>query len=71
MTYDEVVNQEIEHPVEHHVSTAAGGITEQLFRHHFAERRIEEIYYLCYELRQSIHCFGCKGTFFFAYMQIF
>lgn len=46
MADDEVVDQEIEHPVEYEVPTSAGCVTEKLLRHDFAERGIEEIYYL-------------------------
>ena len=43
MTDDEIVDQEIENPVEHHVSTAASCITENLFRYQTAERAVEKI----------------------------
>jgi hypothetical protein len=43
MTYNKVINQEVQHPVEHHVSASARRITEQLLRHEFAEGRVEEI----------------------------
>ena len=65
MPDDEVIDQEIEHPVEYEVSTSAGCVTEKLFRHDFAERGIEEIYYFGDYLRELVHsnyfC-GCKIT---------
>ena len=45
MADDEVIDQEIEHPVEYEVSTSAGCVTEKLLRHKVPEGRIEEIYY--------------------------
>ena len=51
MTNDEVINQEIEHPIQHHVSTATSCITEELRREPSAERTIEKVnnfrYYMC------------------------
>ena len=44
MPDDEVIDQEIEHPVEYEVSTSAGCVTEKLLGHKAPERRIEEIY---------------------------
>ena len=45
MADNEVVDQEIEHPVEHEVSSSAGCVTEELLRHKVPEGRIEKIYY--------------------------
>ena len=45
MADNEVVDQEIEHPVEYEVSTSAGCVTEELLRHKVPEGRIEKIYY--------------------------
>ena len=55
MPYNKVINQEIEHPIEYHVSPSARRITEQLLRHNIAERLVEEINNLCYYLREFIH----------------
>ena len=68
MADDEVVNQEVEYPVEDHVSSAAGRVTEQLFRYQIAERTVEKINDFSDYLRPTIHlssnC-GCKGNAFF------
>ena len=45
MADDEVVDQKIEHPVKHEVSSSAGCVTEELLRHKVSEGRIEKIYY--------------------------
>ena len=55
MPDNKVINQEIEHPIEDHISPAARRITKHLFRHNFAERGIEEIYDFGYYLREFIH----------------
>lgn len=55
MPDDEVVDQEIEHPVEHKVSASTSGIAKELLRHDFAERGIKEIYYFGDYLRESVH----------------
>lgn len=55
MPDDEVIDQEIEHPVEHKVSASAGSIAKELLRHDFAERGIEEIDNLCDYLRELVH----------------
>ncbi len=45
MPDNEVIDEEIENPIEHEVTSSAGCVTEQLLRHKAPERRIEEIYY--------------------------
>ena len=70
MADDEVIDEEIEDPVEYHVSSSAGRIAEELFRHDFAERRVEKIDYFRDQLCEFIHI-GCKGTTKIAYMQVF
>ena len=73
MAYNKVINQEIEDPIEDHVSSSARGITKQLFRHDLAERRIEKIYYFRYYLREFVHISDfceCKSTAFLRHMQI-
>ena len=70
MPYNKVINQEIQYPIEYHVSTSARRITEQLLRHNIAERLVEEIYNLCNYLREFIH-FGHKITAFFRHVQIY
>lgn len=70
MADDEVVNQEIKHPIEHEVSTTASGIAEQLLRDPFLKRPMEKINYFRYYLREFIHI-DCKVTAFLANMQIF
>lgn len=61
---DEVVDQEIEHPVQHHVPTAAGRITKQLFGHQFPKRRIEKIYDAGNIFRKLIHCLSPNDRFY-------
>ena len=72
MAYNKVIDQEIEDPIEDHISSSAGSITKELLRHDFAERRIEKIDYFRYYLREFVHtsdlC-GCKGTAFLRDMQ--
>ena len=46
-----VVNQEIEHPVKHHIPTTTSGITKQLLRDEPMERDIEKINNFCNKLR--------------------
>ena len=46
-----VVNQEIQHPVKHHISPAASGISKQLRGYKFAEREIEKINNFCNKSR--------------------
>lgn len=48
---DEVIDQEIEHPVQNEVSTSTCGITKELRREPFLERTIEKIYHLGEYLR--------------------
>jgi hypothetical protein len=43
VAYNEVINQEVEYPIEDEVSSAARCVAEELFRHQFAERAIEKI----------------------------
>jgi hypothetical protein len=67
MPDDEVVDQEIKHPVKDKVSSSASGITKELRRENLPKRRIEKIYNPCYYLRQTVHmnCFWMrKGTAF-------
>ena len=45
MPDNEVINQEIEHPIEDHISPAARRITKHLFRHNLAERGIKKVNY--------------------------
>ena len=67
MPDDEVIDEEIENPIEHEVPSSAGCVTEKLLRHKAPERRIEEIYDFCNYLRELVHsnyfC-GCKITTF-------
>ena len=73
MAYNKVIDQEIEDPIEDHVSASARGITKELFRHDFAERRIEKIDYFRYYLREFVHISDfceCKSTAFLRHMQI-
>ena len=68
MSDNEVVNEEIENPIENKVSTTAGRIAEQLFRHPFGKRTVEEINYFCNYLREFVHLLsnsGAKVLFFF------
>lgn len=46
-----VVNQEIQHPVKHHIPPAASGITKQLLGDELAEREIEKINNFCNKSR--------------------
>ena len=55
MAYNKVIDQEIEDPIEDHISASAGSITKELFRHKIAERCIEKIDYFRYYLREFIH----------------
>ena len=68
MPYNKVINEEIEDPIEDHVSSSAGSVAEELLRHPLAKRRIEEINYFRDYLRDLTHI-GCKGTTFFRNMQ--
>lgn len=43
---DEVIDQEIEHPIQNEVSTSTCGITKELRREPFLEGTIEKIYHL-------------------------
>ena len=45
MTYNKIINEKIQHPVQNHVPSAARRITKQLLRHPFFERMIEKINY--------------------------
>ena len=54
MSDNKVIDQEIQYPIEDHISSSTYRITEQLFRHYF-------LYFL--------H-FGCKDTAFLQNMQI-
>ena len=45
MPYNEVVNNEVKHPVETHITSSTSTITEELLRAYLSERAIEEIYY--------------------------
>ena len=55
MAYNEVIDEEIEDPVQDHVSSSARGVTEDLFWNPFSERPVEEINYFGYYLREFIH----------------
>ena len=46
-----VVNQEIEHPVKHHIPPTTSGITKQLLRDEPMEREIEKINNFCNKSR--------------------
>ena len=68
MPNDEIVNQEIKHPVEYHVPASARRIAEQLLRHDSPERRIEKVNDFRYYLRKLVHRFtfaGAKVQLFF------
>ena len=73
MAYNKVIDQEIEDPIEDHISSSAGSITKELLRHKIAERRIEKIDYFRYYLREFVHISDfceCKSTAFLRHMQI-
>lgn len=55
MSYNEIINKEIENPVKDKVSSSAGGIPKQLLRYPFGEGTIEKINDFCYYLRQFTH----------------
>ena len=55
MSYNKVVCDEIQEPVQHKVAAAARSVTEQLTRHPFLKRMIEIIDYFRHYLRQTIH----------------
>lgn len=48
---DEVIDQEIEHPVQNEVTTSTCGIAKELRREPFLERTIEKNYHLGEYLR--------------------
>ena len=68
MAYNKVIDQEIEDPIEDHISSSAGSITKELLRHKIAERRIEKIDYFRYYLREFVHIsdFCGKAKCFFS-----
>lgn len=53
VTEDEIVEYEVEHPIEHHVDAAGHAVTEQLVGHYFPERAIDKIYDFQY---RSLYC---------------
>jgi len=55
MAYNKIIDQEIEDPVQDHVSSSAGCITEDLFWNPFLERPVEEINYFGDYLREFSH----------------
>ena len=55
VSYNKVIDEEIEHPVEDEVSPSAGGITEELLRHPVGERTIEKVYDFSYSLSNTVH----------------
>ena len=63
MPDDKVIDEEIEDPIEHEVTSSAGCVTEELLRHDLTERRIEKIDDFSQYVCQFIHK-RCKGTTF-------
>ena len=45
MTYDKIIDDEVQHPVQNHVASAACSVIKHLLRHPFFERMIEKINY--------------------------
>lgn len=52
---DEIIDKEIQYPVEHHISTAARRISKQLLWHPFGKRTIEKVDEIGDYLRKSFH----------------
>ncbi len=51
MTYNKIINEEIENPIQNHVSSAACRIPKKLLGKQFLEGFIEEIYNFCNKIR--------------------
>ena len=69
---DEIIDQEIQEPVQHHVTASACGIAKKLLWEQILEWNVEKIYYFSDNFRQILHNskksitfapqFGRKGT---------
>lgn len=59
----EIVNQKIQHPIQHHISAAAHSIAEYLLRHKSTERSIEKIDDFGYKLCECLHLSNNCRTF--------
>ena len=51
MTYDKIVNKEIQYPVQNHIWSPARRIAKELLRNDIPERFIEKIYNLRNKMR--------------------